>query len=252
MSHPLIAVIPAAGLGTRLGLDTPKLFAELRPGLRISDVLLGRLTPLVDHVHLVLSPRGQAHYLALGSPAPQGLSVSTSIQQRPLGMGDAVFGASSHWADYASILVLWGDQLGVSPTTLSAVAQAQRASEGPHITIPLVSTVAPYVHYDFDNSGALIRVLQSREGDLCPPVGRADVGLFAFSVDGALDAFQAYQREPGALGASTRELNLLPYFAYLSGQRGWPVQRIEVADVIEARGVNTPDDLAYFQAQRSR
>ena len=52
----ICAVIPAAGRGTRLGLDVPKILAPLSQDLKIWHVLRDLLLPHVEHVHVVLSP----------------------------------------------------------------------------------------------------------------------------------------------------------------------------------------------------
>ena len=96
-SPELIAVIPAAGQGSRLGTTVPKLFVEIKQGLRIWDILLARVATVTRHVHLVLSPEGLDHFEALGRPAPPGVRVTCSVQEQPRGMGDAVLGACEYW-----------------------------------------------------------------------------------------------------------------------------------------------------------
>jgi hypothetical protein len=99
------------------------------------------------------------------------------------------------------------------------------------------------VQYDFAGR-ALARVRMSREGDACDPEGLSDVGVFGLSTRGLAAAWWDYVTEP-EVGASTGELNLLPFLPFLSRRRGWPVTVVEVRDGDEARGVNTPEDLAY-------
>ncbi len=50
------AVIPAAGRGSRLGLDLPKLLVRLTDNETVWSVLKRKLRPYVDHIHVVLSP----------------------------------------------------------------------------------------------------------------------------------------------------------------------------------------------------
>ncbi|HKB96155.1 MAG TPA: NTP transferase domain-containing protein, partial [Rhizomicrobium sp.] len=106
------AVIPAAGRGSRLGADVPKILAPLTEHETIWSILHARLAPLVDHIHLVLSPEGARAF----PPPPQ--RVSTSIQPEPIGMGDAIFGAHAVWAKFDAMLIVWGDQVFVSSDTL--------------------------------------------------------------------------------------------------------------------------------------
>lgn len=246
-ARDLVAVVPAAGAGSRLGVASAKLFVELRPGLRVCDVLLSRLATVTRDVHLVLSPHGVEEFDALGRPAPPGVHVTVSVQDRPRGMGDAVFGAHPHWSGWPHLLILWGDQLGVSTGTLARLAATARRAVVPSVTLPLVRSASPYVHYEFE-AGTLSRVAQAREGDACPPHGRADVGTFALSTTGLAPAWERYLSQPEARGARTGELNLLPFFAHLSQREGFVVDVLDVDDPAEARGLNTPEDLAYFRA----
>ncbi|MHB8419587.1 MAG: NTP transferase domain-containing protein [Myxococcales bacterium] len=257
-------VVPAAGRGSRLGGSGPKILTRVAPGHTIWSLLRQRMSGVADHVHLVLSPEGKAAFEAEAALEEAGSAggraeaegrgiradagISLSVQPAPRGMGDAIFGAREHWAGYDDILVLWGDQLGISRGTLKQVAAAQSA---PGVTLPLVRVERPYVQYQFDERGALSRVLQSREGDVCEPAGLSDVGLFGLSTAGLADAWAEFERL-GTVGAKTGEANFLPFLSFLSTARSWPVRRVAVADAGEARGVNTPEDLAFFRAQRER
>ena len=108
----ICAVIPAAGRGTRLGTDRPKILTPLTAHDTIWSILHAKLAPLVDHIHLVLSPDGAAQFPAL--PA----NVSVSIQPEPIGMGDAIFRGFDVWSQYDAVLIVWGDQVFVSGDTL--------------------------------------------------------------------------------------------------------------------------------------
>ena len=56
-SRRLCAVVPAAGRGSRLGLEMPKVFAPILPDLTIWETIHRKLLPLADAIVLVLSPR---------------------------------------------------------------------------------------------------------------------------------------------------------------------------------------------------
>src|SRR5471032_471648 len=112
------AVIPAAGRGTRLGADGPKILTPLTDRDTIWSTLHAKLSPLVDHIHLVLSPEGAAAF----PPLPANVSIST--QPAPNGMGDAIVRGYGVWSDYDAVLVVWGDQVFVSTDTLKRALAA--------------------------------------------------------------------------------------------------------------------------------
>ncbi|MGA8568208.1 MAG: NTP transferase domain-containing protein [Candidatus Binataceae bacterium] len=241
----LCAVVPAAGRGTRLGLELPKLLAPLGNGETIWTVLRRKLLAVADHINVIVSPGGEL--LIREAIEEKGLAgrVSLSLQPEPLGMGDAIFRGYPVWSRAAAILIVWGDQVFVSAETLSK-ACALHGGASRTTVLPLVSLAQPYVDYVFADDGRLCAVRQTREGDLCAPNGYADIGTFVLSVPDLLSAWTAYLAQ-APLGALTNETNFVPFLPYLSSI-GWTVKRLVIADPREARGVNTPDDLAYFRS----
>jgi hypothetical protein len=102
----------------------------------------------------------------------------------------------------------------------------------------------PYVEYVFDGP-RLAAVRQSREGDATTPNGFSDVGAFLLGTEGLREAWTGFLTAAPP-GIQTGEVNFLPFLPFLSA-RGWKVTPLEVADATEARGINTPDDLAFFR-----
>ena len=233
----ICAVIPAAGRGTRLGGAGPKILTPLTPEDTIWSILHAKLAPLVDHIHLVLSPEGAAAFPAL--PA----NVSISVQSEPIGMGDAIFRGYGVWSKYDAVLVVWGDQVFVSENTLKR-AIAALSTPHHHAVLPVTRMAQPYVEYVFE-SRLLTKVLQTREGDTTTPNGFSDVGTFLLGTDGLKAAWEDYLAA-APRGAGTGEINFLPFLPFLSA-KGWTITPVEVADETEARGINTKEDLAFFR-----
>jgi bifunctional N-acetylglucosamine-1-phosphate-uridyltransferase/glucosamine-1-phosphate-acetyltransferase GlmU-like protein len=233
----ICAVIPAAGRGTRLGLGGPKILTPLGDRETIWSVLHRKLVPLVDHIHLVLSPDGADAF----PPLPP--DTSASIQPQPAGMGDAIFRGLETWSRHDAILVVWGDQVFVSSGTLSRAVAALGVPRH-RLVLPVTRMAMPYVEYVFDGP-RLTAVRQSREGDATTSNGFSDVGTFLLGSEGLKEAWAEYLAA-APVGARTGEVNFLPFLPFLSG-RGWHVTPLEVADATEARGINTPDDLAFFR-----
>ncbi len=231
------AVIPAAGRGSRLGREGPKILTPLTGTQTIWSILHARLTPLTDHIHLVLSPDGAAAFPSL--PA----NVSTSVQPAPIGMGDAIFRGFDVWSHFDAVLIVWGDQVFVSSDTLSR-AIAALAPAPRHAVLPVTRLAEPYVEYVFED-GRLARVLQTREGDRCAPGGFGDVGTFLLNTEGLRRSWDDYLAA-AAPGAATGEINFLPFLPFLASC-DWSITPLAVADATEARGINTPEDLAFFR-----
>jgi bifunctional N-acetylglucosamine-1-phosphate-uridyltransferase/glucosamine-1-phosphate-acetyltransferase GlmU-like protein len=243
----ICAVVPAAGRGSRLGADVPKVFVPILPGVTIWNAVHSRLSEVADRIVLVLSPDGWNYAeknRALFSP-PCFDKTTLALQPAPLGMGDAIFGAADLWRDDDDLLVVWGDQFNLSPQTLSACVRLHAAQEKPALTLPVVRAPRPYVEYVFDSSDRLTSLRQSREGDRCEPGGFSDIGVFLLSGGDALCEEWLRYRGGSAPGSVTGEINFLPFLVHLSSTAGWPVVRYETDDPDEAVGINTPEDLAF-------
>jgi bifunctional UDP-N-acetylglucosamine pyrophosphorylase/glucosamine-1-phosphate N-acetyltransferase len=234
----ICAVIPAAGRGTRLGSDLPKLLTPLTDAQTIWSILHAKLSPLVDHIHIVLSPNGAAAFPTLPT------NVTRSIQPSPIGMGDAIFQGHEIWSAYDAILIVWGDQVFVSDDTIGRAIAA--LVDAPHSgVLPVTCMMEPYVEYVW-NDDRLTVVRQSREGDACTPNGLSDVGTFLLSTNG-LDAAWKNYLVRAERGSQTGEINFLPFLPFLVAN-GWSISPLNVPDATEARGINTKDDLAFFQS----
>jgi bifunctional UDP-N-acetylglucosamine pyrophosphorylase/glucosamine-1-phosphate N-acetyltransferase len=171
-----------------------------------------RLRPLVEHVHLVLSSKGLAHAEEHLKPEP---FLSYSVQDHPLGLGEAVFSAEPLWRVAESLLIVWGTH--ASESTLQATVQAHRGG----LTLPLVELPRPPVQFLFQGD-KLVQVLQ-RETE---PQGLCDVGLVMLSTRGLLAAWKDFRTH-----GDGEFLDFLPYIS----QHGTPTRRVFVSDPDEAR-----------------
>lgn len=238
------AVIPAAGSGSRLGLNIPKILAPISDTETIWTTLRQKLLNVVDHIHLIVSPiHENLMRHVLHNDLANGI-VSMSIQAHPIGMGDAVFCGYSVWSNAKTILIVWGDQVFVSNETLMTCC-LQHAGSEKTLVLPLTHTENPYVEYIFSDNKKLIAVKQSREGDNCFPNGLSDIGTFLLSTHGLKSAWDDYLAQSHH-GKYTGEINFLPFLPYLA-QHGWDVRVTQVANPLESRGINTLDDLLFFQ-----
>jgi bifunctional UDP-N-acetylglucosamine pyrophosphorylase/glucosamine-1-phosphate N-acetyltransferase len=246
----LCAVVPAAGRGTRLGADVPKVFVSLAPETTIWNVLHESLAAIADRIVLVLSAEGLAYAETHRGALSAGSFEKTemALQREPLGMGDAIFGVSNLWGGYDDVLIVWGDQVNLSLKTLKACLALHATATEPSLTLPVVRLPRPYVEYVF-NGEQLIHVRQSREGAVCEPHGFSDVGVFLLSGGEAFPAEWARYQKTNAAGFITGEVNFLPFLAHLSKVAGWPVNRYQTSDPAEALGINTPEELALARAR---
>ena len=239
-----VLVVPAAGTGSRLGADLPKLLVPVN-GRAMIDRLLDLYRPVADRAVIVVSPAARAAVEAAIGKAP--LEIDLAVQESPTGMLDAILLASDAVAAAAPrrVLITWCDQIAVSPATVSAVAAAARRQPEPALVIPTCRGEAPYVHFDRDASGRIVGVRHRREGDDMPASGESDAGVFDLSLDAYLRGLSEYAMAP-AIGASTGERNFVPFVAWVAARS--EVVSVPCTEPEEAVGINTRGELQRIEA----
>lgn len=238
----ITAVVPAAGMGTRLGRNQPKALVALE-GRSLLGHVLHALVPSVDRLVLVVRPEAKRLFaqelLQLGWSKP----VMLVGQEVPSGSADAVALGLAPLADDDACIVVWADQVGVREPTVARVA-GQLAQGFAGLVLPLVEVDDPYVWFT-PGPGAMV-VGRRRDGDVPPRRGLSDVGTFGFRAGAAREAI-AYQFAQPTPGRERDFVYVLPHLAHQHG-----LGTIDVEFSSEAVGVNDDADLARAQHYLAR
>ena len=248
MSRMLI--VPAAGMGTRLGAALPKLLVPVG-GTPMIDRVLALYESVVDHAVIVVSPAAREQVEAHLASRAGVIRSESVVQDRATGMLDAIVLASAAVERLAPshVWITWCDQVAVDPRTVRKLAGLTEPGSGTALVMPTVRSVDPYIHLQRDPSGRIVRVLHKREGDAMPAEGESDMGLFALSAAAYLERLPAYARETEP-GASTGERNFLPFIPWMAA-RG-EVATFPAHELMEAVGINTPAELKRVEEYLSR
>ncbi|HEV8125426.1 MAG TPA: NTP transferase domain-containing protein [Gemmatimonadales bacterium] len=235
-----VLVVPAAGRGSRLGGEMPKLMVPVN-GRPMLDYILDRYRELADVVMLVLHP--DSTEMVRKHLKNRRENVELLFQDQPTGMLDAILIPKRriHEIKPEEIWVTWCDQVAVGEATVQRLAQAMVTSPKPQLAFPTLKMGSPYIHFARDSDGTITSVLQRREGDAMPEMGEGDIGLFALTGKAYLETLSAYAGSATS-GGGTGERNFLPFIPWLAGRS--LVRTCPATAAIEAVGVNTPEDLA--------
>ena len=229
--------MPAAGAGSRLNADQPKPLVPIA-GRPMLEHVVSLYTPHVDRIVIVANPsaidamqawRGARDYISIAQ------------QPSPTGMLDAVLiGAESatRW-DPREVWISWADQVGVLPATLTALTALTAQTPPPPLVFPTVHRSDPYIHFERDAEGRIVRLLQRREDDRMPREGESDIGVFALR---GMTAKRELLEFAGldVRGGATGERNFLPFIPWLAARA--TVVTFPCSDWREAIGVNTRDE----------
>jgi bifunctional UDP-N-acetylglucosamine pyrophosphorylase / glucosamine-1-phosphate N-acetyltransferase len=237
------AVIPAAGRGSRLGSDRPKILYPVAGRLLI-EWLLGFLEPNCNRFVFVLSPGGVAEVRPeLDRLIPDRYEIV--VQEVPRGMGDAVELALPA-VGTPNVVIVWGDQVALRRSSVDACLQLHEGPLNPAITCPTVFRRDPYIHFDRDAEGRISGLRQAREGDPMPEEGESDTGFFCFETDALRQLLGEIRLEPGQEGRSTKEFNFLPVIPF-AAQRGLEVLSPALMTLEETVGINSAADAAAVE-----
>ena len=262
--RPVRVIVGAAGLGTRMGSDKPKVLQAVRNEPIIYHVL--RETMFLDENPVVIV-RSDNWRDALGSEGTGGnyrdirealesggFKAEYAFQDYLKGDGYAVFSARDNFKDFSGdILVVWGDMAVLNPDTVLWLTMMHQALEDVPLSIAAAAKEKPYAPVMADDNA---KVAGSKKG-INLAFGRDDVGVFiadAQSMFRALSDFpknqkgdfiNPYDDSPNKKG----EMNFVQ-IASIFALEGKEVIAPPLADIREFQGVNTPNELK--QAERFR
>src|SRR6266545_4141883 len=144
MDASRVLVVPAAGAGTRLGGNLPKILVPVA-GRRMIDHLVELYRPYSARMVVVAHPSFSSR---LRGP------FEVIEQRERTGMLDAVLLASDSIERLApdEVWITWGDQVGVLPATIQRLAEVMAATPTPTAALPTVTRADPYIHFERDVS----------------------------------------------------------------------------------------------------
>jgi bifunctional N-acetylglucosamine-1-phosphate-uridyltransferase/glucosamine-1-phosphate-acetyltransferase GlmU-like protein len=231
-----IIVIPAAGKGSRLHSDLPKIFTEVYQSKSIFDLIVEQGTSHVDEMILLLSPLGKEYFEShIATRAPK--NVHIWVQESATGMFDAmdqIVNSLLSREEKFQLILQWGDQ----PFCDTDLHQSLFSDlEKYQVSVPLVWVSTPYVQFKL---GSPLAVWESREGEHCDAFGFKDMGIFAFTKDIIEAAWPLYKLN-APKGKVTGERNFVKFFESVQ-------QIVEIywrldQPYYKSIGINTPEEL---------
>jgi bifunctional UDP-N-acetylglucosamine pyrophosphorylase / glucosamine-1-phosphate N-acetyltransferase len=242
MPHPIAAIVLAAGKGTRMKSDLPKVLHKIAGRSMISHVLAA-LAPLRPERQVVVISPDQDDVAAVVAP------VSTAVQPEALGTGDAVRAALDALAGFkGTVLVAFGGDPMFTTRTMRMLADARNVENPPDVVVLGFQTDNPdrYGSLVQDAEGRLEAIVEVSEAHTIDrPVRLYNAGIMA--IDGAkLPDFIAGLTTDNAKGEYY--LTDVPRIARVAG--GY-VAVVEAPE-IETMGVDSRADLARAEAVMQR
>lgn len=249
MSTDIAVVVLAAGAGTRMRSNTPKVLHPLGGRSMLAHALLA-VTPLQPSHVVVVVGHGRdlvgAEVTRVAERA--GGRIVTVVQEEQLGTGHAVgVGLSGLPDDFTgTVVVTSGDVPLLDAETLAALVSTHDNGGATILTTTLPDPTG-YGRIIRDEAGAVLAIVEQADADATQrAIGEVNSGVYAFDAAALRSAL-------GRLRADNaqRELYLTDAIGLVRGD-GLPVRAQHVADTTLVAGVNDRVQLSALAAELNR
>jgi len=238
----LAVIILAAGKGTRMNSDLPKVLHQLKGQPLVQHVINTAEQLKPAKIALVVGYKADLTKNAIGE------GFLYAEQKEQLGTGHAVAQAASALKDHrGDILVLYGDMPLLARQTLQELVDLQADNPGP---ITMLTVIA-------DNSRGFGRIARDENDDVIAIVEEADcapeqlaikelnVGVYCFQADWLWENLQKIEVSPKGEYYLTDLVNI-------AARQGRKVRAVISTDLIETMGVNSLEHLAEAETALER
>ena len=241
MSRKLSIVILAAGQGTRMKSDRPKVLHSIGGKPMLVHVIERAAEQQPTAVYVVYGHGGEQVQSALS-----GLPVEWILQDQQLGTGHAVDQAMSHIDDGQTVLVLYGDVPLIGSATLSRLIAAADAG-----ALGLLTAVLPdptgYGRIVRDAAGTVQAIVEQK--DASPEqlsIAEINTGMMAASAGQLKDWLRRIDND------NAQGEYYLTDVIELAAASGVTVNAISTTDLAEIEGVNNKLQLATLEREYQR
>ncbi len=236
----IAVVIMAAGKGTRMNSDLPKVLHRIDGQPLIAHVLAAareltpqRLIVIVGHRRAEVKREIKAS------------DVEFALQEPQLGTGHAVLQTKPLLNDLAGeIVILSGDVPLLRAVTLQRLIRNHRSK---HAAVTVLSTICPdptgYGRIVRDERAEFTQIVEEREATpQIRAISEINSGIYCFNSKSLFSVLGQVKAEN-----SKGEYYLTDVIRMLK-ERGETVQAVNIADFWEVRGINTVGELAEAEA----
>mgnify|MGYP001826881735 CR=1 FL=1 len=235
MNKPIDAVVLAAGKGTRMKSDLPKVLHEIS-GRPLQDQVLDTVEAAgIDHTVVVVG-----HEAQLVEDACRRDNLDFALQEPQLGTGHAVQVAVDKLRPGGWCVVLAGDVPLLRPSTLQRLIEGTVSGDAAAVVLTcVVDDAGAYGRIVKDPEGRVLKIVEAKdatEAELA--IGEYNTGVFCFRTERMIEAL-------GSLTTNNKqgEYYLTDTVAHLV-EAGHPVAAVATLDPGEVVGINTVDELA--------
>lgn len=232
-------LIPAAGLGSRLGLHYPKTLLKINH----KSILIRLLDSFKNYdQNPAVIIRKEFYELITKHLTFEKKNVELLIQENPTGMGNAIlqFKNSRDFNYCQNVILVWGDIPFIDEKTISTTIKCHFDNNN-DLTFPTYISQNPYTKVIRNKNGQVIEVVESREHDYVKEIKHErEIGFFIFKKEIVFDLLN--KNLTNKFNKVTGEHSFL-YIVKHMVDNGYKVEGLNIATFKDTLSINDKNDL---------
>jgi bifunctional UDP-N-acetylglucosamine pyrophosphorylase/glucosamine-1-phosphate N-acetyltransferase len=237
-------VILAAGQGTRMGSDLPKVLHPVDGKPMVIHCIEATMAAGIDDVILVVGV-GRDQVIEAVDDAYEG--VEYAVQEERLGTGHAVVQARSFLGGFAgNVAVLYGDMPMLTAETIRSVVEHRDATDAAAVLLTIELENPPnFGRVIRDGDGRVVGIVEARDATPAQlAVREVNVGAYCFDVTALVGALDRLGSDN-----SQGEYYLTDVIGILAAD-GARVETVVTGNLEETLGINDPEHLDFAEKLR--
>ena len=237
--NPAAVIILAAGLGTRMKSDLPKVLHSIA-GQPMIKHLIASAEKIGPERIVVVSAVANEDVQSIVAPHP------IAIQAEQLGTGHAVLSTAKQMAGFkGDVLILFGGDPLITPKTMNQLLERRRQADSPSVVVLGFQPTDPglYGRLIFDNENNLTKIVEAHDASREQlSLGMCNAGVMA------VDSTQLFNLLNSIGNDNVKGEYYLTDIVAIANRTGEKCTYIEATDPNELTGVDTRADLANVEA----
>ncbi len=239
MNKNIDLVVPAAGMGTRSGLNYPKTLFKIKNKEIILNIF-EKTNVFCKNKIVIVSPSGYS--LIKKKLDSNIIDHKLLIQKKPKGMGDAVKKISKLNKLSENILLIWGDIPFFKKTTIAKLIKLYFKNKC-DFAFPTILIDNPYTYVKRKKNGQVNEVIETKNKKTKYKFGERELGIFIFKRKLVLDLLK--KNLPNKYDNITGEHSFLYIIKHLVKENK-NVMGFNISKKIETVSLNYINDLKDY------
>ena len=238
MNKNLTFIVPAAGKSSRFRNKKSKIFYNYKKKLILEHVI-DKCLVFSNHIIIISNKKNFERTKVIIQKKYKKFNIKILIQEKPLGMGDAV-NIGLQKVKTAVSAIIWADQIYIENKTIKKTIIYFEKSKS-LFTFPVFFKKNPYTKIIRNKSKKFEDIIQSKEIDYDLKSGESDYGFFIFKTSKIRKLIKFLINKKMIISKKSNEIEFLSAFKYI--KKLGKITTVKAKSEKDTIGVNFKKDL---------